>query len=324
MKKLNRDELLSKLKEIHIQGTRFFKNASDAMEGATFRGPIDPPYEKYERDEFWNNLPEPLQSIATSLISRVIEIAPLIAESARMTLYLTQTDQIDLGHAIKGMRSALRLCRYSYWGPDVLHDEGTVLGVHPAGQSDEEGISTNQATQIFEDCYRRITDVVELINPLSVEHAEQNIEKRGQLSSSFQPDTAFIMMWMDPKRPELEDVYNTVKRCFEKFNILAERADDIEHSGLITDEIIEKIKSCEFLYADLTGARPSVYYEVGFAHAIRKKVILYRKSGEIIHFDLAGYNCPEYKNLSNLEKMFINRLSHMTGRMIEKKPSKSP
>jgi len=320
MKKLNRDELLSKLNEIHIQGTRFFNNASDAMEDATFLEPFDSPY---ERDEFWNNLPKPLQNMATSLISRVIEIAPLIAESARMTPYLTQTDQIDLGHAIKGMRSALRLCRYNYWAPDVLHDEGTVLGVHPAGQSENEGIFTDKAMQIFEDCYRRITDIVELINPLSVEHAEQNIEKRGQLSSSFQPDTAFIMMWMDPKRPELEDVYNTVKRCFEKFNILAERADDIEHSGLITEEIIEKIKSSEFLYADLTGARPSVYYEVGFAHAIRKKVILFRKIDEKIHFDLAGYNCPGYTNLSNLEKMFTNRLSHMTGRKIEKKPSKS-
>jgi len=323
MKKINRDDLLSKLNEIHIKGTRFFNNASDAMKDATFSATFRIPSEKYEKDEFWDNLPEHLQETATSLISRVVEIAPLIAESASMTPYLTQTDQIDLGHAIKGMRSALRLCRYNYWAPEVLHDEGMVLGVHPAGQSDSEGIFPDKAMPIFEECYRRITDIVELINPLSVEHAEQNIEKRGQLSSSFQPDTAFIMMWMDPKRPELEDVYNTVKRCFEKFNILAERADDIEHSGLITEKIIEKIKFSEFLYADLTGARPSVYYEVGFAHAIRKKVILYCKSGEKIHFDLAGYNCPEYTNLSKLEKMFINRLSHMTGRNIEKMPFKS-
>lgn len=131
------------------------------------------------------------------------------------------------------------------------------------------------------------------------------------------------MMWMDPRKPELEDIYNTVKRCFDMFDIAAERADDIEHDGLITEKIIEKIKSSEFLFADLTGARPSVYYEVGFAHAISKRVILYRKIGETIHFDLAGYNCPEYKNLSDLEKKLTKRLAHMTGRKItEQEPVK--
>lgn len=315
MKKLNRAVLLSELKDIHIEGMRFFNIASGVLEDVTFSEPYGRPC---ERDEFWEKLPEPLQEVATLLISRVIENAPLIAESARMTPYLTQTDQIDLGHAIKGMRSSLRLCRYRYWNPDVIHDEGTVLGVQPAGQSDGEGILPREAAQVFEDCYRRIVGLVELVNPLTVEHAEQKIEKRGQLSSSFQPDTAFIMMWMDPKKSELEDVDNTVKRCFNKFGITAERADDIEHDGLITEEIIEKIKSSEFLFADLTGARPSVYYEVGFAHAISKRVILYRKVGEKIHFDLVGYNCPEYTNLSDLEKKLIKRLAHMTGRKVDK------
>lgn len=318
MKKLNRDELLKELGSIYKQSKQFFKKASAAMEGLTFGEPFGRPY---ERDEFWKNLPESLEKMATSLISRIIEIAPLIAEAARMTPYLTQTDQIDLGHAIKGTRSALRLCRYSYWDTDVLHDEGTVLGVRPAGQSDDEGIYPDDARRVFEDCFKRITGVVELVNPFTVERAKQNIEQRAQQLSGFLPDTAFIMMWMDPKRPELEDIYNTVKRCFREFNVTAERADDIEHEGLITEEIIEKIKSSEFLFADLTGARPNVYYEVGFAHAIRKRVILYRKIGEKLHFDLAGYNCPEYENLSDLEEKLLKRLFHMTGRKIGKSPS---
>ncbi len=315
MKKLGRNDLLNELDSIYKQSKQFFKNASTALNGETFSKPWDRPY---KRDEFWSKLPDPLQKTATSLISKIIKVAPLIAESARMTPYLTQTDQIDLGHAIKGIRSALRLCRYRYWAPEILHDEGTVLGVHPAGQSDDEGIFPYDAELVFEDCFKRITGVVELLTPFTVEQADQNIEQRAQQSSGFLPDTAFIMMWMDPKRPELEDIYHTVKRCFEEFNILAERADDIEHEGLITEEILEKIKSSEFLFADLTGARPSVYYEVGFAHAIRKRVILYRKSGEQLHFDLAGYNCPEYENLSDLEKKLTRRLTHMTGRKIGK------
>lgn len=317
MKKMSRDELLVELNDIHVQGVQLFSDASKEMEGITYETTR---YDRIERDELWNKMSSTIQDGATSLIERVIDVAPLIAESARMTPYLAPADQIDLGHAIKGMRSALHLCRYRYWDTEVLHDEGTVLGVNPAGQSDNEGTLPDDALQIFEDCFRRINGIVELVNPLTVQRAEQTIEKRDA-SSGFQPDTAFIMMWMDPKRTELEDVYNTVKRCFKKFGITAERAADIEHEGLITKEIIDKVKSSEFLYADLTGARPSVYYEIGFAHAISKRVILFRKSGEKIHFDLAGYNCPEYTNLSDLEKRLMKRLTHMTGRKIEEKPS---
>ncbi len=314
MENADRDKLLKDLKIIHEQAVEFFHKASDMLEGESFSSD---PWGKVERKEFWNMLDNVLQNKAQAIVSKIIKVAPLISESARLTTYLSQTDQIDLGHAIKGLRSSLYLCRYRYWGPEVLHDEGTVLGVEPAGQTDDEGVSSDTALQIFEECYRRIASIVELVSPLTVQIAEKNIIATGQKATAIQPDIAFVMMWMDPGRPELEDVYTTVQRTFKKFGIAAERADDIEHSGKITEEIINKIRSSEFLYADLTGARPNVYYEVGFAHALSKKVILYRKSGESLHFDLAGYNCPEYKNLSDLEKKLIKRLESMTGKQIK-------
>jgi hypothetical protein len=163
-----------------------------------------------------------------------------------MTPYLTRTDRIDLGHAIKGLKLALQLCRYRYWDTDVLHHEGTVLGVQSAGQTDDDGIYSNDSAQIFENCFRRIAGIVELVSPIAIKHAEHVIEDREQKSSTFKPDTAFIMMWMDAGHPELEDVHNTVKRCFREFAINVERADDIEHEGLITEKINEK-KEAEFL-----------------------------------------------------------------------------
>ncbi|CAB1081204.1 hypothetical protein D1AOALGA4SA_8861 [Olavius algarvensis Delta 1 endosymbiont] len=273
MNGLDRENLIKNLNSIHKQGVAYFHKASDLLDGESWSSD---PWGKVDREEFWNKLDSKLQKKAKSIISKIISIAPLISESARLTTYLSKTDQIDLGHAIKGLRSSFLLSRYRYWGPEVLHDEGDVLGVTPAGQADDEGILPSDALLIFEECYRRIIDVVELVNPLTVEIAEKNILTTGQKSSAIHPDTAFIMMWMDPRKAELEDVYMTIKRCFTNFGISAERADDIEHSGKITEEIINKIRTSEFLYADLTGARPNVYYEVGFAHALSKKVILYR------------------------------------------------
>lgn len=315
MKNSNREVLLKDLANINKQGVTYFSNVSTLLEDITW---TTDRWGKCERNVFWDMLNSPLQKKAQSIIAKIVEIAPLISESARLTTYLSQSDQIDLGHAIKGIRSSLRLCRYRFWGPEVLHDEGHVLGVEPAGQTDDEGIGPDASLQIFEECYRRIYSIVELVNPFTVETAERNIVNTGQKTTSIQADSAFIMMWMDQDRPELEDVYATIKKCFKNFGISAERADDIEHTGKITEEIINKIRSSEFLYADLTGARPNVYYEVGFAHALSKKVILYRKSGESLHFDLAGYNCPEFINLVDLERKINIRLESMTGRKIKK------
>jgi nucleoside 2-deoxyribosyltransferase len=122
------------------------------------------------------------------------------------------------------------------------------------------------------------------------------------------------MMQINPGMPELEDRYNAIKTGFAEFGIEAVRADEIEHSEVITDKIMEKIRSSEFLLADLSGERPSVYYEIGYAHALKRRVIMYRSKGTNLHFDLAAYNCPEYSNLTDLKSKLIARLSFMTNK----------
>ena len=122
------------------------------------------------------------------------------------------------------------------------------------------------------------------------------------------------MMPINPDKPVLEDIYNTYKHCFSQFDIRATRADDIEHEGVITNRIIEEIKTSEFLLGDLTDERPSVYYEIGYAHSLGRRVIMFRSSGTKIHFDLAVHNCPEYKNNSALKELLLRRLELLTNK----------
>lgn len=259
-------------------------------------------------------LTNPTKDLANGLADRLLRIAASIAHVAKTAPLTGSEDVQDVKEAAKAMRAALFLRRYQYQEPQILHDEDRFLGVRPAQQSERLGLEPVKAERVFHEGLSKLRAVLKLVEAGKEFEAATLPSGTSVAPTRYRAGTAFIMMWMDPKLPELTDVADTVKSVFQNFGVKAVRADDIEHEGLITDRVISEIQTSEFLFADLSGARPNVYYEVGFAHALGKRVILFRKSGTGLHFDLAGYNCPDYDNLRDLREKLAKRLVGLTNR----------
>ncbi|MBA3773786.1 MAG: hypothetical protein H0X13_15235 [Ramlibacter sp.] len=256
--------------------------------------------------------------VARGIALRVVRYSAQVAEAMRAAPLVGGADLADLRHATKAMRASLQLRRYRFEEIEVLNDEDRVLGVRPATQSDDETLPPLEADVVFYDNTSTILRILTFVE------ASADLSPPGPAAPAssidaprYRPGTAFVMMWMDSAHPELTDISDAVKDTFRRFGVNAVRADDIEHDGQITQRVLNELRTSEFLFADLTGARPNVYYEVGFAHALGRRVLLYRKAGTGLHFDLAGYNCPEYANLRDLKGKLARRLESMTNRKAE-------
>lgn len=270
-------------------------------------------------NEYWNNLSEATAKKATMALAALLPLAATLAQFARTSPLTDLEDVRDVKIAAKSIRAALRLRQYTYREAEAIHDEDVVLGFRPAEQSDDLAATPLNAKSTFQEGINTLTKVLSLVEAASTPDASL-ISGVGSTASKYRANTGFIMMWMDPKQPNLIDVADTIREVFQSFGIRALRADDIEHEGLITERVLNEIRTAEFLFADLTGARPNVYYEVGFAHALGKRVILFRKAATELHFDISTYNCPEYESLRELREKLTKRLTALTNR----NPSAAP
>ncbi len=270
------------------------------------------------RNTYWEKLTQENCQLSQKTQEKLLNVIALIIPTLKSSPVLDVSDEKDVGRCVKQMRAALKLRRFRSWDIEVLHDEGTILGVTPPGQSEDECSPPADARKIFFECAEQLEGITQLLKITPANMPDGVLGKNPNLSQSYRPNTAFIMMPIDSESPENEDVYAAYKECFSKFGVKAVRADEIEHEDVITKRIIEEIRISEFLVGDLTNERPSVYYEIGYAHSLGRRVILYRKAGTSIHFDLAAYNCPEYKNITELKSILMKRLEEATNRKPEK------
>jgi hypothetical protein len=108
----------------------------------------------------------------------------------------------------------------------------------------------------------------------------------------------------------LDSAYEgVIKPIGEEFGYKVLRVDEIQNSGHITSQILEGIASSKIVLVELSGERPNCYYEAGYAHALGRKVIFCIRTGETVHFDLAGYRFIQWETEAALRSKLRERLN---------------
>lgn len=118
-----------------------------------------------------------------------------------------------------------------------------------------------------------------------------------------------------------DDVDAIYDRCIvptlRKLSVTPLRVDRVEHNEDIDSKIFELLDSADFAIADLTYARPSVYYEAGYAAGKSKPVIYIAKRDHFkardddqygnfrVHFDLQMRNIISW---SGPDRAFADKL----------------
>lgn len=146
-----------------------------------------------------------------------------------------------------------------------------------------------------------------------------NIDASSDLSGKV-----FVATLMNPnilKKDEykdygiaVEDIHNGLKKGISDTNNDFYFVNEDEHTDNISLKILEEIRNCKFIVADLTCQNLGVYYESGYAKALGKTIIYtcYDKDFTNIHFDIKQINTIRWSNLDDLAEKLSVRINSVT------------
>lgn len=170
-------------------------------------------------------------------------------------------------------------------------------------------------------------DVLSSILPVTLPQTQVGIWCRSKSNITITNYTvrsekprAFVVMQFTPPYNELyTDVIQRICED-EAFGIKTIRADEIYGPGMIVTDIEKKIIESKFVIAEITAGNPNVYYEVGFARALKKPTILIAEKATQLPFDVSPFRVLFYENSIAGKKNIENGLRKHLEAIIEDLP----
>jgi nucleoside 2-deoxyribosyltransferase len=150
-------------------------------------------------------------------------------------------------------------------------------------------------------------DVFEDISPQASEPTSDKATSAALVESTSK--LCFVMM---PFSESYDVIYrNLIVPAVIDTGLVAVRADEIPATGFIMEQIRAAIQQSRVCIADLTDRNSNVLYEVGFAEAMRKPVILIASDLSQLPFDFASQRVFRYStDLENSKLRLREAIAH--------------
>ena len=124
------------------------------------------------------------------------------------------------------------------------------------------------------------------------------VEISGFAAEIERPKAFIVMQFSSPYNEVYSHIIKEV--CDrDEFQIEAFRGDEIYGPGIIIKDVTDQIAKSQVVIADISPDNPNVYFEVGYALALGKPIILLaqrRKPSEPLPFDLSAFRVLFYED----------------------------
>lgn len=133
----------------------------------------------------------------------------------------------------------------------------------------------------------------------------QATKKRGEKIIGF-----VAMSFRTEEEPALIDYFSGMLRAATRTKLPIEliRIDLNEGDYEISQQIMNDIKKSDFVLADFTLSPHNVYFEIGYARGVEKRIIQTARKGTVLQFDVRNWTTLFYRNATELEEKLISKL----------------
>ncbi len=159
------------------------------------------------------------------------------------------------------------------------------------------------------EIYQRSGQTIVMIPGSSLKGAIRSIiEKSEEKKDGI---TAFVAMsFREEEEPSLIDYYKAMERATLncKLPIKLRRVDLVEGDYEISQKIMGEIDKADIVIADFTLSSRNVYFELGYARGLERRIIQTARKGTQMEFDVRNWRTIFYRNATELEAKLLPEL----------------